>query len=74
MSGYFLWLNENRESIKEENPGISVTDISKKAGEMWRGITDKTVSKVSHTKGAFTNDVIFFWAITWLLNDKTVGI
>ncbi|XP_056626171.1 FACT complex subunit SSRP1a [Triplophysa dalaica] len=36
MSGYMLWLNGNRERIKSENPGISVTEISKKAGEMWK--------------------------------------
>lgn len=31
-----LWLNSSRERIKSEHPGISVTEISKKAGEMWR--------------------------------------
>ncbi|KAM9375598.1 FACT complex subunit SSRP1a isoform 1-T2 [Pholidichthys leucotaenia] len=36
MSAYMLWLNGNRERIKSENPGISITEISKKAGEMWR--------------------------------------
>uniref|UniRef100_A0A673MMK7 FACT complex subunit SSRP1 n=1 Tax=Sinocyclocheilus rhinocerous TaxID=307959 RepID=A0A673MMK7_9TELE len=36
MSAYMLWLNANRERIKSENPGISVTEISKKAGEMWK--------------------------------------
>ncbi|KAG7281834.1 hypothetical protein CRUP_030344, partial [Coryphaenoides rupestris] len=36
MSAYMLWLNASRERIKAENPGISVTEISKKAGEMWR--------------------------------------
>ncbi|XP_058253713.1 FACT complex subunit SSRP1a [Hemibagrus wyckioides] len=38
MSAYMLWLNANRERIKSEYPGISVTDISKKAGEMWKQI------------------------------------
>ncbi|KAM7000284.1 FACT complex subunit SSRP1a [Tautogolabrus adspersus] len=38
MSAYMLWLNASRERIKSENPGISVTEISKKAGEMWRQI------------------------------------
>ena len=42
MSAYFIWLNEHREQIKEENPGISITEISKKAGEMWRELKDKT--------------------------------
>ncbi|XP_055034233.2 FACT complex subunit SSRP1a [Misgurnus anguillicaudatus] len=36
MSAYMLWLNGNRERIKSEYPGISVTEISKKAGEMWK--------------------------------------
>lgn len=44
MSAYFLWLNEHRAQIKEENPGIGITDISKKAGEMWGKVTDKGVS------------------------------
>ncbi|XP_041930339.1 FACT complex subunit SSRP1a isoform X1 [Alosa sapidissima] len=38
MSAYMLWLNASRERIKSENPGISVTEISKKAGEMWKQI------------------------------------
>ncbi|XP_060935453.1 FACT complex subunit SSRP1a [Limanda limanda] len=36
MSAYMIWLNASRERIKSENPGISITEISKKAGEMWR--------------------------------------
>jgi len=36
QGAYFIWLNsEGREKIKEENPGISVTEVSKKAGELW---------------------------------------
>uniref|UniRef100_A0A4W5MFA4 FACT complex subunit SSRP1 n=1 Tax=Hucho hucho TaxID=62062 RepID=A0A4W5MFA4_9TELE len=38
MSSYMLWLNSSRERIKSENPGISITEISKKAGEMWKQI------------------------------------
>ncbi|XP_037117319.1 FACT complex subunit SSRP1a isoform X2 [Syngnathus acus] len=36
MSAYMLWLKSSREKIKSDNPGISVTEISKKAGELWR--------------------------------------
>lgn len=45
MSSYMLWLNSSRERIKSENPGISITEISKKAGEMWKqiGKEDKEV-------------------------------
>ncbi|XP_064417009.1 FACT complex subunit SSRP1 isoform X2 [Latimeria chalumnae] len=39
MSAYMLWLNANREKIKSDNPGISITDLSKKAGELWKGMT-----------------------------------
>uniref|UniRef100_A0A6Q2YT01 FACT complex subunit SSRP1 n=1 Tax=Esox lucius TaxID=8010 RepID=A0A6Q2YT01_ESOLU len=36
MSAYFLWLNASREAIKSERPGMSVTEVSRRAGEMWR--------------------------------------
>ena len=36
MTAYMLWLQDNRSRIKEENPGISVIEISKKAGPMWK--------------------------------------
>lgn len=35
MTAYFLWLQENRESIKKANPNASVTEISKLAGVEW---------------------------------------
>lgn len=43
-SAYMLWFNENREQIKEGNPGIAFTDIAKKGGELWKTLDDKTVS------------------------------
>lgn len=39
MSAYMLWLNSSRDRIKAENPGISVTEILKKAGEMWKQLS-----------------------------------
>lgn len=42
MTAYMLWMNEIRAQIKEENPGISVTELSKKAGEMWKNVQDKS--------------------------------
>ncbi len=39
MSAYMLWLNASRDRIKSDNPGISITEISKKAGEMWKQIS-----------------------------------
>lgn len=44
LSAYMLWLNENREAIKAEHPGIKVTEIAKRGGELWRGLGDKSVS------------------------------
>lgn len=37
-----LWLNDTREQIKNDNPGIKVTEIAKKAGEMWKELKDKS--------------------------------
>lgn len=42
-TAFMLWLNETREKIKADNPGIKVTDIAKKGGEMWKELKDKTV-------------------------------
>lgn len=44
LSAYMIWLNDHREQIKKENPGIKVTEIAKKGGELWRGLKDKSVS------------------------------
>lgn len=51
-----MWLNASRERIKSENPGISITEISKKAGEMWRqlGKNDKEVSRKEKAEEEFT--------------------
>ena len=43
MSAYMLWLGEVREQIKQEHPGISVTELSKLAGERWKQLEDKSV-------------------------------
>lgn len=46
LSAYMLWLNSTREQIKRENPGIKVTEIAKKGGELWRAMKDKSVSEL----------------------------
>lgn len=48
LSGYMIWLGENREQIKSDNPGIKVTEIAKRGGELWRGLKDKSVSFVDN--------------------------
>lgn len=42
-TAFMMWLNSARERIKAENPGIAVTEIAKKGGEMWRELKDKSV-------------------------------
>jgi len=34
-----LWMNANRESIKKKNPEMGMTDIGRKAGEIWRTLS-----------------------------------
>ncbi|XP_067000810.1 FACT complex subunit Ssrp1 isoform X1 [Anabrus simplex] len=41
-TAFMIWLNAHRESIKADNPGIAVTEIAKKGGEMWRELKDKS--------------------------------
>lgn len=59
MSAYMLWLNSSRERIKSENPGISITEISKKAGEMWRqlGKEEKEVRQSSYFSLVYLSSV-----------------
>lgn len=43
-TAFMIYMTENREKIKADNPGISFTDIAKKAGEIWKEMKDKSVS------------------------------
>lgn len=54
-----LWLNEQREQIKKENPGIKVTEIAKKGGEMWREMKDKSIweEKAAKDKERYNNEM-----------------
>eukprot|EP00730_Choanoeca_flexa_P003859 TRINITY_DN11524_c0_g2_i2.p1 TRINITY_DN11524_c0_g2~~TRINITY_DN11524_c0_g2_i2.p1 ORF type:complete len:1032 (+),score=334.37 TRINITY_DN11524_c0_g2_i2:48-3098(+) len=36
LSKYMNWLKHTRKSIKEDFPGLSVKELAKKAGELWR--------------------------------------
>jgi high mobility group protein B2 len=42
LSAYMIWLNSAREQIKKENPGIKVTEVAKRGGEIWREMKDKS--------------------------------
>lgn len=51
-SAFFLWLAENREQIKRDNPHFSVTDVTKKAGELWKAVTDRSKWEEAAVKAA----------------------
>nr|CAG4650014.1 EOG090X02Z1 [Sida crystallina] len=50
QSAYMFWLNEIRDQIKSENPGISITDLTRKAGEMWKSVTDRSAWEAKAVK------------------------
>lgn len=54
-----LWLNETREEIKKDNPGMKVTEVAKKAGELWRELKDKSEweEKAAKDKERYTNEM-----------------
>lgn len=59
-----LWLNETRESIKKEHPGIKVTEVAKRGGELWRALKDKTEweNKAAKRKDEYTKAIRAFEA------------
>ncbi|KAG6451147.1 high mobility group protein D [Manduca sexta] len=62
MSAYLLWLNSARDKIKSEHPGLKVTEIAKKAGEIWRGMEDKSEweAMAAKAKEQYTADLEFY--------------
>lgn len=58
-TAFMVWLNEKREEIKKDNPGIKVTEIAKKGGEMWREMKDKSIweEKAAKDKERYTNEM-----------------
>ncbi|KAL8946687.1 MAG: hypothetical protein Q9222_006953 [Ikaeria aurantiellina] len=41
LSAYMFFANENRESVREENPGISFGQVGKVLGEKWKALSEK---------------------------------
>ena len=41
MSVYMLWLNDNRQRIREDNPDAKVTDVAKIGGQLWKEVSDE---------------------------------
>lgn len=58
-TAFMLWLSDTREQIKKDNPGIKITDIAKKAGEMWGVLKDKSKweEKAGKDKERYTKEM-----------------
>jgi len=56
LSAYFLWANENRDSIKKANPNASITEMSKLLGDQWKGVSesDKKLFQDAFAKASAT--------------------
>jgi len=40
LSAYMFFANENRERVREENPGIAFGALGRKLGELWKALSD----------------------------------
>ena len=40
-TAFMLFMNASREQIKKDFPGLSITEMSKKGGELWKELKDK---------------------------------
>jgi hypothetical protein len=44
--GAYMWFcKDMRESVKAEHPGMSVTDIGKRLGELWKEVNEQDKKK-----------------------------
>ncbi|KAK0633336.1 high mobility group box domain-containing protein [Podospora aff. communis PSN243] len=41
LSAYMFFANEQRDNVREENPGVSFGQVGKILGERWKALTDK---------------------------------
>ncbi|KAL8698565.1 MAG: hypothetical protein Q9201_006497 [Fulgogasparrea decipioides] len=41
LSAYMFFANENRDSVREENPGITFGQVGKVLGEKWKALNSK---------------------------------
>jgi len=41
LSAYMFFANEQRDNVREENPGISFGQVGKILGERWKALNDK---------------------------------
>uniref|UniRef100_A0A2M4AMA1 FACT complex subunit SSRP1 n=2 Tax=Anopheles triannulatus TaxID=58253 RepID=A0A2M4AMA1_9DIPT len=40
-TAFMLWMNATRDQIRKDNPGLSITEIAKKGGELWKDLKEK---------------------------------
>jgi len=50
LSAYMFFANDNRDKVREENPGIKFGEVGKLLGERWKALTDK--EKIPYEKKA----------------------
>ncbi|KAL5339167.1 Non-histone chromosomal protein 6 [Aspergillus crustosus] len=41
LSAYMFFANDNRDKVREENPGITFGQVGKMLGERWKALSDK---------------------------------
>jgi len=41
LSAYMFFANEQREKVREENPGIKFGEVGKMLGEKWKALSEK---------------------------------
>merc|ERR1719456_263890 len=41
LSAYFMFLADKRETMKAEYPTLKITELGKKAGELWKALTEE---------------------------------
>ncbi|KAJ9138525.1 hypothetical protein NKR19_g7822 [Coniochaeta hoffmannii] len=41
LSAYMFFANEQRENVREENPGVTFGQVGKILGERWKALSDK---------------------------------
>ncbi|PSN66708.1 Non-histone chromosomal protein 6 [Corynespora cassiicola Philippines] len=41
LSAYMFFANEQRDKVREENPGIKFGEVGKMLGEKWKSLTEK---------------------------------
>lgn len=60
LSGYMRFVGDIRAELKEENPGASITDIARLAGERWRSTdeSEKEKYKIAYNKDKVKYDAL----------------